>query len=70
MINLSNLESVGAAKSLGRRKVGYAGYLRLFGRCITFRTAGTRKIGVGLFKPSYSTDRTSPPSTSIVVPVM
>jgi GNAT superfamily N-acetyltransferase len=50
-INIANLASIGAAQSLGRKKVGYAGYVNLFGHCIPFRTAGVRDIGVELFKP-------------------
>jgi hypothetical protein len=51
-IEISNMLSFLAAKSLGRRKVGYAGYLKLFGYFITFRTAGVRKIGAELFVPA------------------
>jgi hypothetical protein len=49
--NVANLASLAAAKSIGRRKAGYAGYVTLFGHCIPFRTAGAKRIGVELFKP-------------------
>ena len=42
-IDISNIQSLGAARSLGRRKVGWAGYTKIFGRCFTFRTAGVRR---------------------------
>ena len=51
LINIANLASIGAAQALGRKKVGYAGYVSVFGHCIPFRTAGVRDIGVELFKP-------------------
>ena len=50
-IEISNMLSFLAAKSLGRRRVGYAGYLKVFGRYFTFRTPGIRKIGAGLYLP-------------------
>lgn len=50
-VNIANLASLGAAKSLGRRKIGYAGYVTLFGHDTSFRTAGVRKLGIEMFRP-------------------
>jgi hypothetical protein len=50
-IDISNIQSLGAARSLGRRKIGWAGYLRLFGRCFMFRTAAVKAAGAEFFIP-------------------
>jgi hypothetical protein len=50
-VNICNLASLGAAKRLGRPRVGYAGYIVLFGHCIPFRTRGLKKLGIVVFKP-------------------
>jgi hypothetical protein len=50
-VNIANVASLGAAKSLGRRKIGYAGYVTLFGQRLSFRTAAVRKAGVVIFTP-------------------
>ena len=50
LVNIGNLASLGAARSIGRPKVGYAGYFTLFGHCILFRTPGVKRIGVELFR--------------------
>jgi hypothetical protein len=51
IVNIANLASLGAAKSLGRRKVGYAGCVTLFGHCASFRTRGVRELGIELYRP-------------------
>jgi GNAT superfamily N-acetyltransferase len=51
LMPVHNLASRGAARSLGRRGVGYAGYLSVFGNSISFRTPQVRDIGVVIFKP-------------------
>ena len=48
---LSNYSSIAAADALGRRRIGYAGYLKWFGHCIPFRTRSLAKIGFEFFKP-------------------
>jgi GNAT superfamily N-acetyltransferase len=53
-IDISNLPSLRAARSLGRHKVGWVGYLRLFGRCFTFRTPGVRATGTAFYEPQAS----------------
>lgn len=47
----SNFASIGVAGFLGRRRIGYAGYVSWFGRRIPFRTPAVRKIGAELFDP-------------------
>jgi GNAT superfamily N-acetyltransferase len=49
-VNIANVASLGAAKSLGRRRIGYAGYLMLFGRSVSFRTPAVRDLGVVIFR--------------------
>jgi len=48
-MEISNFSSIGVANFLGRRKIGYAGYAKWFGRCIPIRTPAVEKIGVELF---------------------
>jgi hypothetical protein len=50
-IDIANMPSLRAARSLGRRKIGWAGYLRVFGRCYTFTTRGGRRAGAAFFVP-------------------
>jgi hypothetical protein len=50
-VAITNLASLAVARFLGRQRIGYAGYLKLFGRCIRFRTPAVRKIGAELFAP-------------------
>jgi hypothetical protein len=50
-IDISNMRSLRAARSLGRRKVGWTGYIKLFGRCFTFRSAGVRATGSEFYVP-------------------
>lgn len=48
-LEIDNFASIGLADFMGRRKIGYAGYLRCFGRSIPFRTPAVKKIGAELF---------------------
>lgn len=50
-IDISNIQSLRAARSLGRRKVGWAGYLKIFRRCFTFRTPGVAATQTEFFVP-------------------
>ncbi len=50
-IDISNIQSLRAARSLGRHKVGWAGYLKIFGRCFTFRTPGVAATQSEFFVP-------------------
>ena len=50
-IDIANIQSLGAARSLGRLKVGWAGYVKLFGRCCTFRTPGVAATRSEFFVP-------------------
>jgi GNAT superfamily N-acetyltransferase len=49
-VNIANVASLGAAKSLGRRRIGYAGYVMLFGHSVSFRTPAVRELGVVIFR--------------------
>ncbi|MEX1033713.1 MAG: hypothetical protein WDZ30_10160 [Cellvibrionaceae bacterium] len=56
-IETHNFPSLISDKKRGHRRVGYAGYLTLFGRVIPFRTPGARRHGFGFFpsvKPAVS----------------
>ena len=48
-MEITNFSSIGVANFLGRRKIGYAGYAKWFGRSIPFRTPAVKQIGVELF---------------------
>lgn len=48
---ITNLAGIAVANSIGRRRVGFAGYVKWFGLCVPFRTSGTKKAGFALFKP-------------------
>jgi hypothetical protein len=61
-VDISNIQSLRAARSLGRRKVGWAGYLKLFGRGFTFRTAGVAATQTEFFVPGAT-----PPAVPIPV---
>lgn len=54
-IDVVNFTSIGVAKYLGREKIGYAGYVKLFGHRILFRTPAASKVGAGLFEPHQRT---------------
>ena len=62
LVDISNFASLHTAKVLGRRRIGYAGYVKLFGRCIPFRTAAVRKIGLELFERDSVTARSGSPT--------
>lgn len=49
-LEIDNFASIGLADFMGRRKIGYAGYLRCCGRSIPFRTPAVKKIGAELFE--------------------
>jgi hypothetical protein len=51
LVDISNIASLRAANQLGSKTAGYAGYLKLFGRTLTFRSPGARSIGVELYLP-------------------
>jgi len=54
---ISNFPSIAAADFLGRRRVGFAGYVKWCGRAVPFRTAGVKRIGFEFFAPQPSDDR-------------
>lgn len=49
-VEIDNFASIGVADFLGRRRIGYAGYARWFGRSIPFRTPAAKRIGAELFE--------------------
>jgi hypothetical protein len=49
LIDVSNIASLRASRQMGSKQAGYAGYLKLFGRCFTFRTPAARDLGVEIY---------------------
>jgi hypothetical protein len=49
-MEITNFSSIGVANFLGRQGIGYAGYVRWFGRLLLSRTPAVRKIGLELFE--------------------
>ena len=49
LIDVSNIASLRASQQMGSKQAGYAGYLKLFGRCFTFRTPAARDFGVEIY---------------------
>lgn len=49
-LEIGNFASIGLADFMGRRKIGYAGYVRCFGRSIPFRSRAVKKIGAELLE--------------------
>ena len=52
LIDISNIASLCASRMMGGTTAGYAGYLRLFGRCFSFRTPRVRALGIVLYTPA------------------
>jgi len=48
-VDVSNIPSLQASKYKGDKAVGFAGYVKWFGRYFTFRTPAVRKTGFELF---------------------
>lgn len=51
-VDTHNLASVAAEKCKGNVVIGYAGYVRWFGRCFPFRTPGVKRTGFEFYTPS------------------
>ena len=49
-LEMDNFASIGVADFLGRRRIGYGGYVQWFGRSVPFRTPAVRRIGAELFE--------------------
>jgi hypothetical protein len=47
---IDNFAAIGVADCLGRRRIGYAGYVKWFGRSVPFRTPAVKAIGAELFE--------------------
>jgi hypothetical protein len=50
LIDIANFASLRLARYLHRRRIGYAGYVKWFGRVLPFRTPAVKRIGVELFE--------------------
>jgi hypothetical protein len=48
---IANLASLGAGLSLGRKQIGFAGYVSVFGRIYSFRTPRVKQFGLVIFRP-------------------
>ena len=51
-VALGNTASLAMGKHMGTKPIGYAGYLKWFGRVFPFRTRAVRKIGFEFFERS------------------
>ena len=67
IVDVANFASLYNGKRLGRQKIGYAGYLKWFGRCITFRTPAVKRIGFQFFKPGRGPAEESPVAEPVPV---
>jgi hypothetical protein len=67
-VDTTNLASLAVAKFLGRQRIGYAGYLKWFGRCIPFRTPAVKKIGAELFEPHRQSQEQALPLPAVAQP--
>lgn len=59
-IETHNFPSLIAGEKRGHRKVGYAGYLILFGQVIPFRSPGAKRVGFGFFPPQVESAGSAP----------
>jgi len=50
-IDVHNLSSLATRKYKGNVAIGYAGYVKWFGRCFTYRTPSVRRTGFEFFHP-------------------
>jgi hypothetical protein len=51
-VSVANLSSLSMGKYMGSRPIGYAGYVKWFGRILTFRTRHIREIGFEFYEPA------------------
>ncbi len=51
LIDVYNMSSLATAKYKGNEAIGYAGYLKWFGRCLTYRTSRVKRTGFEFFDP-------------------
>jgi hypothetical protein len=56
-IHTLNLPSIVADRRYGNRPIGYAGYVRWFGRTLAFRTPGVKARGFRFFIPTVDQNR-------------
>jgi hypothetical protein len=67
-VGITNLASLAVARFLGRRRIGYAGYLKWFGHRIAFRTPAVKKIGAELFELDGQAVERALPLPAVVQP--
>ncbi len=58
-IEINNYQSIAAELRRGNSRVGFAGYVRLFGKVFPFRSRGARQHTFEFFQPSRATETTS-----------
>jgi hypothetical protein len=51
LIDVCNMSSLATGKYKGNEAIGYAGYLKWFGRCLPYRTSRVKRTGFELFDP-------------------
>lgn len=66
MIDIANLPSHHASARMGSVRAGYAGYLKLFGKCFAFRTHGVRALGIEFYTPPREARSTETPPAAAV----
>jgi hypothetical protein len=67
-MEITNFSSIGVANFLGRQRIGYAGYVRWFGRLLLFRTHAVKKIRFELFERSRKRSSLVGPDVAIAGP--
>jgi hypothetical protein len=67
-MEITNFSSIGVANVLGRRRIGYAGYVKWFGRLLLFRTPAVKKIGFELFERGRRRSGPVGPHVAIAAP--
>jgi hypothetical protein len=65
-VDIANFPSLGVARHLGRRRIGYAGYVKWFGHCITFRTPAVKAIGAEFFDSGRQVDVAAAAASPVV----
>lgn len=59
-VETHNYPSITSEVRRGNRPIGYAGYLRAFGRVFPFRSPGVRRAGFAFYRPDEQQSRKAP----------